>query len=158
MSLAQDILLSWAFQLAMRCSYWRQAADNAISLVSKELETRSTWSAQLISQTHLPRETLGTSLLSGLLSLMYIEMYPELRVVIILRLDVICCDRVASEDFVVFQIGHGVSRKNDAYILPKELEEKVAKLHIPHTVQSSPPLLRKKRSTQVSGMKTLQGW
>ena len=73
-----------------------------------------------------------------------------------LRLDVVCCDRVASEDLVVFLFGHGVIRKNEAYILPKELEEKVAKVYL-HSVQSSPPLLRNKRSMQVSGLKTLQG-
>ena len=46
-------------------------------------------------------------------------------------------------------------KKNDVYLLPKELLEKVAKLHFFHSVVCSPSLLRNKQFTSVSRLKPL---
>ena len=47
--------------------------------------------------------------------------------------------------------------KNDLYFSPRELDEKVAKLHIPHSEQSSQPLNRKAVSRGVK-VESLFGW
>ena len=47
--------------------------------------------------------------------------------------------------------------RNEVYLLPKALDENVTKLHIPHSVQSSPSLLVNMQFLEVSNFKGLKG-